>query len=154
MPKVRRRADDAGRSAWRVLLRENWYRDLWLLAITLVVTFTAVKTLGLVQKVANESTERRHQTCTLFEKQEKAAADRLVATYAYLGSLRGGQLEDPLNRAVIASLPDVEREARASVAPAFCNAKGVGLAEPKNPLPLPERPSTLPVGAFIFNTLP
>lgn len=106
------------------------------LMLTLVV-FALWRFDGILNDIRDEGTERRDQTCLLFERQHAAAVLRLGSTYEFLKSGKVAELRE----AVLASLPQVEADARESIAPEYCDADGVGLPEP-NPT-IPPRPKTL-----------
>lgn len=136
----RRTSRKAG--GWRVLLRENWYRDLWLFVVTGLTLWAILATKAHVDDIQREGVARRDQTCRLFERDEKAAIDQLVGTYQYLRGLSVAELKSPLNQAVAAQLDQVESNARASNAPPYCDAPGVGLPESLEQ-PIPSRPPGL-----------
>lgn len=123
----------------RIWLTFGGWRDVWTLMITLVVLFTLVN-------INNESANRRDQNCKIFEGQERDARRGLALTYRYLSSLRPDQIvgptADPINKLLLAQLPETELTARSTVAPAYCNEPGVGLPEPG--VPFPSRPAGLP----------
>lgn len=96
---------------------------------------------GLLSDIRGEGIERRDQTCLLFERAHQVDVDRLRRTYSYLVTLDRMDLDDPLNRAVQAQLPQVEADARGSRAPSYCDAQGVGLPEPNPEIPV--RPAGL-----------
>lgn len=137
---LNRRASDASRwSRFKrraaSFLRENWYRDIWLLGLTLLLALT-------LNAQANESQERKDQTCTVFERLHESAVRQLTGTYDYLTGLRPKDYQQPLNRAVLANLPATERAALITREPPYCNEEGVGLDEPGPKLP--ERPNAIP----------
>lgn len=115
-------------------MRENWYRDVWLLLISAVVAWSLLAADA-------ERARRADQTCLLFERDYERNVMRLANTYSYLVALGPRERDSSLNRTVLAQLPDTEGAARTSKAPAYCDAPGVGLPEP-NPR-LPERPPIL-----------
>lgn len=96
---------------------------------------------SIAKELRHEAEVRRDQTCVLFERNHHQAVARVKRTYDYLKGLTKQQRNDPLNRAVIAQLPDTETDARNSAAPRYCNVRGVGLPEP--PPELPQRPSAV-----------
>lgn len=140
-PNTRERSTD---TRWARFMQARAYRDIWLLLITGLVVIALATDDAHDRKAEREITERRHQTCLLFERAANEAVTRVTRTYAYLGGLTAEQRREPLNRAVIAQLPETERIARTQRAPAFCFAKGVGLDTP--PLPVPKRPASLVIG--------
>lgn len=91
----------------------------------------------------SEAATRIQQTCTIFETQQLDDVERLRGTYRYLSGLSEGERRESLNRAVLAQLPTVEREAGADDAPDYCDAHGVGLREPDPVVPC--RPRSLPL---------
>jgi hypothetical protein len=127
-----RRAGDGG---WRSLVRENWYRDVWLIVVTVLVA-ASLWTYG------RESQARRDGACTLFERGDHTAKEQLAQTYSYLAGLRPRERRDSLNRAVLAQLPAVEAAARAVTAPPYCAPRDVGLSLP--PARMPVRPKGVP----------
>lgn len=124
-----RRASDKGLSRIGLLLRENWYRDLWLLIISGFLVWS-------ILAFQAESTDRRDQTCTLFEKAQRDAVSQLRQTYDYLVSLTPKERHEGFNPAILANLPNVERIARTTGAPEYCNEPGVGLPEPDPVVPV------------------
>lgn len=90
-----------------------------------------------LRRIEKEALARRDQTCVIFERQAHAAERRLRATYDYLGRLTPRQVRSPLNQAVIRGMSDTETDARTSVAPHYCDPRGVGLPDP--PASLPKR---------------
>jgi hypothetical protein len=104
------------------------------------MTATAFALRFAVGKTSREADERKNETCVLFERQERAAIDQLRRTYDYLRH-PSPQLGD-LNRLVVAQLPQVEADARASRAPSYCDPSGVGL--PGRRPGIPARPKHLP----------
>jgi len=115
----------------RRLLRENWYRDVWLLAITLLVLLT-------VHDLHNEGKSRRDQSCTLFERTHNQDVSQVYATYHYLSGLRAADARHDLNPEILANVPKIESDALASRPPNYCAPVSVGLREQ---LTLPARPA-------------
>lgn len=109
----------------------------------LVIAFV-ILALGLTVVVwaqRREGIERRNETCTLFERQEKVAVDKLRRSYDLLAK-RPELLK--LFGVTGQQLGDMETETRAAVAPAYCDADGVGLPEPRGGDPaIPARPPAL-----------
>lgn len=93
----------------------------------------------IARSIKAEGADRRDQTCRLFERDERAAVDRLVQTYDFLR--RPGKLKNlvPVARAQV---PALESDARTSDAPPYCDAPGVGLPESLE-RPIPKRPPGL-----------
>lgn len=97
------------------------------------------------RNVANlraESKQRIDETCRISETRQRSDVRSLERTYGYLSQLTPKQFGEPLNRAILAGLPSTVRDAETDDAPAYCDAKGVGLPEPD--LKIPKRPSNLP----------
>lgn len=114
-----------------------WVRDfIVVIAIALSLWSTWISHQQ-IDRVRAEGAERRDQTCLIFERQQKAAVDQVGQTYRYLAGLTPKQLGEPLNRAVIANLPQLVHDATTAEAPVYCDAKGVGLPEPDPQLPHP-----------------
>ena len=122
------------RVEWQKVVRENWYRDVWLLLISLFVVWT-------IHDLHAEGAKRRDQSCLLFERQHQADVRQLVQTYSYILGLTGEALKQSLNKAVLASVPQVEQKAKTSVPPAYCASTDVGSSEPFPEIP--ERPRGL-----------
>lgn len=123
-----------------------WLRDLIVVvAIALSLWSTAItqQTLGKQEKqqraAAAESVERRDQNCLLFERSQQRSVQALANTYKYLGGLTPRQLAEPLNRAVLANLPQTISEAQTADAPPYCDDPGVGLPEPNPVVPKPPK---------------
>jgi hypothetical protein len=116
------------------VVRENWYRDIWLLAITVLVVWS-------IATLYADRTDRADQTCTLFERAHERDVNALAATYKYLVGLSDSERTSAINRTVLARLPETEQQARVTKAPSYCDDRGVGLPEP-NPV-IPVRPSSL-----------
>jgi hypothetical protein len=125
---------DPKRSGWRRFVRENWYRDLWLFAVSV---FVYVAITGN----QSEAEKRRDANCVLFERNYAENVKQLQATYDYVAHLRASELGSSLNKAVILQLPDTERRASTSRPPHYCDPPDVGL---KDPVPMiPSRPPGL-----------
>jgi hypothetical protein len=122
------------RKRWHILLRENWYRDVWLFLITGLV-------LAAILISQHEARQREDQTCTLFERNYRDAVQQLQQTYDYIGGLNADDLKQSLNKAVLANIPLAERRAKNVVPPAYCNPDDTGLPG-KNP-EIPKRPKGL-----------
>ena len=88
-----------------------------------------------IDRIEAEGVERRDQSCDISEAKHKADVVQLERTYAYLLSLSPREKRSSINRAVLANLPNVEREARLDPAPSFCDEPGVGLKEPDPKIP-------------------
>lgn len=106
------------------------------IVVGLVVSPVLLRTARLAEdnarlnhRIAVESRERRDQTCNSLERQEQQEIRRVLRTYDYLGSLPREEYGSSLTVAVVRGLSDQEKGARASAAPPFCNARGVGLPE-------------------------
>lgn len=78
---------------------------------------------------------RRSQGCVIQEREQDAAAKQLANTYRYLRALPKEEAKSTLNQFIIRRLPETEREARAKIAPPYCNDKGIGLEEPQAKFP-------------------
>jgi len=109
-----------------------------------------VSTAGWLQLGSNikrEGRERRSETCRTFEGQHLQEVQQLSKTYDYLAGLTRRQLRDPINRAVLKNLPELEQNARSDqdqhgvFVPLYCDAPGVGLPEPDPKVP--DRPAVL-----------
>lgn len=104
-----------------------------------------------ISRIDTEGVERRDQNCNILESQHLESVRGLRLTYDYLAGLTVAERQQPINRLLIAQLPQTERQARIDQAPEYCDepgaaaeAKGaepVGLPEP-DPI-LPERPEAL-----------
>ena len=90
---------------------------------------------ALADRIVAENRERRDQSCALSERDHLADVKRLRRTYAYLRRLPRDEWGTNLTREVVRGLPDLEREARVDVAPAFCDEPNIGLPEPDPKLP-------------------
>lgn len=129
---MRVRWQDRGgvRAAWG-----RWGRDI----VVAVAVGLAAWSLLLERKGRED---RLDQSCTIFEMHQKDDVDALSRTYRYLAGLSGGELAQPINRAILANLPRTVREAQLDDAPAYCDEPGRGLPEPDPRVP--DRPVGLP----------
>lgn len=93
----RRRASDKG---WRVLVRENWYRDVWLLLVTAIVLWALLsarnatdvsqrEVLARAAQVQRESLARAAQFCHLINSTHADRVARYRQTVKYLHSPAG-----------------------------------------------------------------
>jgi hypothetical protein len=144
-PNTRERKTD---TRWSRFVETRAYRDIWLLIITGLVLAALLqddardrREAVRERRAAAEIVERRDQTCKLFERAANEAVIRVQRTYMYLDGLSPRERRQPLNRAILAQLPENERVARTQRAPAYCHKPGVGLDTP--PLPVPKRPASL-----------
>lgn len=133
MAESRRRGDHG----WRLLIRENWYRDVWMLGLTILLLLS-------LNALSSEGRARRDQTCTVFERQFQSDIRQLKGTYDYLLKLSPGEASSPLNSAVLEQLPQAESRVRTDHPPAYCAEPGVGLDD-RTFLPVPKRPLDLPL---------
>lgn len=128
---MNRRRDD--RPGWRRLIRENGYRDVWLLIISGLLVWAV---LG----IASQARTQRDGQCEVFERLEVAAIVKVRTQYAYLEELPREEYGSNLTKAIVRGLPSIYRDAEASRAPAYCNEKGIGLPEVAPFVPaLPQR---------------
>lgn len=108
-----------------------------LISLTVATLSVAVAAFA-VYNIEQEGKERRDQNCILFERQAQANAQRVIGTYDYLRTLAPEDYGTNLTKTIIRNLPTTEAEARATVAPAYCQKPGIGLPElgtdPKIPL--------------------
>jgi hypothetical protein len=116
-----------------------WARDFIVVVAIALSLWSTYLSHQQVKQVKQESTERRDQTCVIFERQAQAAVDQVVATYKYIAGLKPHELAEPLNQAVLAQLPQTVANANNSEAPPYCDQPGVGLPEPNPQLPNPPR---------------
>lgn len=127
-------------------LDKKYDRVTWRVTVGIAVVVVSV-VLGfygvarVLSQVSKEGHQRRDQTCLLFESQHLKDVRQLAATYRYLEGLSPRERTQGINPTVIAMLPQTEADARASAAPVYCDAPGVGLPEP-NPR-IPARPPGL-----------
>ena len=126
----------------RLRARQNWYRDLWLLELQVVVFITVGFVVWALFAWSHETADRRDQNCVLFERMQQADVRRLTTTYEYLANLDKRQLVEPINRAILRNLSTTEDTVRAEKPPAYCKGK-VGLDDSKM-LPIPARPRNIP----------
>lgn len=98
-----------------------------------------------VAQIKVESKERINETCRIQEAKQKADVDQLRQLYKYLAGLTPAELTQPLNRAVLTSMPQAVREAQLDDAPAYCDEPNVGLPEPDPVLPKPPKGLPMPV---------
>lgn len=90
----------------------------------------------VLRAIEREGSQRRDQSCLLFERQANTAVRQLKATYRFLRTLPASEHGSPLVQAIVRQMPQTERNARKdTVAPRYCNAPGVGLPEPPRNLP-------------------
>jgi hypothetical protein len=144
---MHRATDDPGKGRmWVWLRRLDWAIRVFVPVFAVAVTAYAVvnvsnqndKLEAQSRATIQESVERRDQNCVLFERQEKAAILRVVATYHYLRTLPAEDRGTNLTKAILRNLPAAEADAKAAVAPDYCNLRGVGLPELKADPVLPE----------------
>jgi hypothetical protein len=143
--------------------RDNWYRDIWLFIITVVVLATVV-TAGysfdrareasedsrqasddakkiatdnaiFIRQINRDGADRRDESCHYFEQQEALAVKQIRRTYSYLDRVAGPDRHSLLTREIVQGLPDQYRQAQADKAPKYCDEPGIGLAEPGPELP-------------------
>lgn len=88
--------------------------------------------------VLQGNADRRDQACKLFERQEQAAAQRVVGAYNYLRTLPQSDYGTNLTKTIVRNLPITEEEARATIAPDYCNEEGIGLPETTSDPKVPE----------------
>jgi hypothetical protein len=121
--------------------RLRWWRiQMWALyGIVFIAGVVAVWALD------SESSERKHQNCQIFERNNLEAVARLRNTYRYLMELPPEERSSQLNRAVLRQLPEIEANARADAAPPYCDDEGVGLDEPDPEIPA-RPPGLSPLG--------
>ena len=128
------------RSTWRTvgILWRNlvpFFAICLAAAAVLGVADQQQKLAGQARQQQREITERRDQTCRLFEGQHLADVERLRKTYEYLERLPRREYGTPLTVAVVSGLRELERTARVDTAPRFCDAPDTGLPEPDPELP-------------------
>lgn len=115
-----------------------WLRRIdWMVRLLVPVFAVAVAAYAVIN-ITQESQERRDQNCILFERQAQASAQRLIGTYDYLETLPPSEYGTNLTRTIIRNLPTTEAEARATIAPAYCQEPGVGLKERPGDPKIPE----------------
>jgi hypothetical protein len=145
----RRAGDDRRRHHWP---NENWYRDVWLLIVTIVVAWAvaasyktstdardaAAANSRIIASIEREGRERRDETCRIFEAEQKSRVTQLRRTYDYVIRLTPRERASTLNKFVFLGLPQMERQAGRSVSPPYCDEPGVGL--PGSPPKVPKRP--------------
>jgi hypothetical protein len=131
MTENRRASDNLAAGWFWVTLRkmDGVFKRLGLIVCLFIATFAVFVAYLAVRNVEGEARERRDATCELFERQEHAAVLRLISTYEYLETLPRSEYGSTLTKAVLRNLGATEADARAVIAPAFCNAPGVGLRE-------------------------
>lgn len=118
---MNRRKTDVERG-WRRLIRENAYRDLWLLIITGLTVWAIIG-------IAAQARTQRDGQCQVFERLEVAAVKRVQTQYDYLEQLPSTERGSNLTKAILRGLESAYEDAVASKAPAYCGEKGVGLPE-------------------------
>lgn len=133
------RAEDGGpfRAWWG-----RWGRDLITLLAVGLSAWAVITTQGSLDKIESETEQRIDETCRISETKQANDIEALRATYEYLSGLERGQLDEPLNKAVLAGLPRTVREAQTDDAPDYCDAKtkddrDIGLPEPDVAIPTP-----------------
>ena len=132
---LRRRRTDRG---WHVIIRENAYRDVWLLVVSVLVAVAVIGVENTQDDRDREAADRRDQTCLLFERSYHRSVQSLEQTYRFLERATPRQARDPIVAAILAQLPQTELRVRDERNPAYCDKPGVGLREP-NPR-VPKRP--------------
>lgn len=134
--KVAGDANDNAKAATRAALEANANAQ----AATKAATRATALAEAQVQALIQETAERRDQSCKISEQKQRGDVDQLKQTYDFLTNPPPG-LEN-LVPIALTQLPQVEREAKADDAPAFCDEPGVG--EPEPDPKLPKRPKGLP----------
>jgi hypothetical protein len=119
----------------------RWGRDLTVFFSVCLAAYSVFTTQKHLNDTVAEGKDRRDQSCILFERQEDSAIRQLRRTYKFL-------LNPPPQAAGLvplakAELSKTEADARASIAPEYCNEPNVGLFEPAHPQSFPERPKEL-----------
>lgn len=89
----------------------------------------------LLKDFIDETTERRSQSCDLFEGQHLDDVKELRRTYKYIEALEPEEISSTLNQFVIRGLPELEDDARNDPAPEYCDDPNIGLPEPDPNLP-------------------
>lgn len=122
----------------------RWGADVTTTIAIALATFAVFGVRSTVRDLEQEGTERRDQSCLIFETKQRGDVRALERTYNYLSGLSAHELGESINRAVLANLPNVIREAQTDDAPAYCDEPNVGLPEPDDRIP--KRPKNLPPG--------
>lgn len=97
-----------------------------------------------IRQIQSESKERINETCRINETKQSADIKQLKQLYSYLAGLSPAELRQPLNRTILASVPQSVHEAQLDDAAKYCDAPGVGLPEPDLKLPKPPKGLRLP----------
>lgn len=109
--------------------------------------FSIWRAQSAVSDVKSEIKTRRSQTCTTFETAHLEEVRKLESTYKFLLQVKPAEKRTTLYRFVVASLPELERNAQKDydqygvVVPAYCDKPGIGLPEPDPKIP--SRPAQL-----------
>lgn len=117
-PPTRRRGD---RHWWMTLVRENWYRDLWLLLISATVVLELVRIGGLVDDVQDGRRVGTSVTCAGLTATIDAGRDQISSA----ARIRPRELELNLMKL---GLPKKEARARAADAAADAYARSISQA--------------------------
>lgn len=121
-----------------VARRRDVARDLWLLAISLLVVWSLLL-------ARQESHDRQDQLCTVLERDSEAQIIALKRTYDYVEKLTPKERGDGINVAVISNLERQRKETIAAAPPPFCDTGELGLPEPGPRLPpKPKPPPVIP----------
>jgi hypothetical protein len=120
--------------AW--LWWDVWGRDLIVLVAIGLSLWSTITGQQQLHAQKREQADRIDETCRISETKQRTDVDALRRTYEYLAGLSGKQLDEPLNKAVLANLPSTIREAQVDDAPSYCKAKGVGLPGPSPAIPV------------------
>lgn len=159
-PYPERREDEEERTRWDALLEyvRNAVRGQWIVVGTaLVIALLTGAAVGYQfsqqDKVLNEQdriirqqaeqarqgererVERINQSCTISERKQRKDVEELRRIYTFLTKPDPTRLERQLRPLIIANLSVLEAEALEDDAPEYCDAEGVGEAEPDPELP-------------------
>jgi hypothetical protein len=103
------------------LVRENAYRDVWLLIITGFVVWAIWVIYDVRRSETRRSSAAIDQNCVVFERMHQIDVVQLRAP-TYLADLSRGQLGTGINKAIIRQLPITEKRMRQSKPPPYCSA--------------------------------
>jgi hypothetical protein len=128
----------------RGFLRENWYRDLWLIVITALVAWALISfedNQDDLKEVVKSNERLTNQMCRVLVNVHDASVDRyvderrsLTQTRNYLRNIPEGEEDTQFNTLIRRNLPNAVDEVeaakqseRATRVPAECTRRDIGI---------------------------